>query len=62
MAILTELEVGKIGLVQEQEDGTIKQIGLTPEQSNLLQIFLAGLSQESKLVVLPKEYDLIFKH
>ena len=62
MAKLTELKVGAIGLIQQQEDGRISQIGLTPEQSKLLQIFLASLSKESKLIKMSKDYDLVLKN
>lgn len=59
MAIkFSELETGAIGLIQQQENGDICQIGLTTEQSSILQAFLAAMSKESKLVILPKEYNL----
>ena len=50
--------IGTIGLIQQQIDGSIRQIGLTQEQSELLQIFLSSISKDSKLLLLPKEYDL----
>ena len=56
---ITTLGVGGIALIQQQPDGRIAQIGLTVEQSKLLQIFLASISKETKLVMMPKEYDLI---
>lgn len=52
------LEIGKIGLIQQNKDGSISQIGLTQEQSNLLQEMLKIISQDKPLVKLPKEYDL----
>jgi hypothetical protein len=61
MAKFSELEVGAIALVQKHESGRIIQIGLTKEQSRLLQIFLATLSQESKLIQMPEDYDLVLK-
>lgn len=61
MAKFSNVEVGKIALIQQLNDGRIVQIGITKEQSELLQLFLAGLSQESKLLIMPKEYDLILK-
>lgn len=57
----TELEVGAIALIKQQENGRILQIGLTVEQSKMLQMFLASLSQESKLIQMPEEYDLVLK-
>jgi len=55
------VEVGTIALIQQTEDGRILQIGITPEQSNILQFFLAKLSEESKLIQMPEEYDLVLK-
>ncbi len=59
---LENLKRGNIGLIQQTEDGRIIQIGLTPEQSNLLQIFLGTLSKESPLIQLGEEYELEFKN
>ena len=50
--------IGTIALIQQQIDGSIKQIGLTQEQSDLLQLFLSAISKESQFVLMPKEYDL----
>lgn len=61
MSKFTELEVGAIALIQQKENGRILQIGLTVEQSKLLQIFLATLSQESKLIQMSEDYDLVLK-
>lgn len=61
MPKFTELEICAIALIQQQENGRIVQIGLTPEQSKFLQIFLSTLSQESKLVQMPEDYDLVLK-
>ena len=61
MSKFTELEVGEIALIQQQENGRILQIGLTVEQSKLLQKFLATLSQENKLIQMPEDYDLVLK-
>jgi len=58
MVTLTQLKTGSIGLIQEQENGDICQIGLSPEQSEMLQGFLAIMSKQSKLVMMPKEYNL----
>jgi hypothetical protein len=55
------LKVGAIGLIQETDDGRIRQIGLTPEQSEMLQIFLATISKDSPLLQLGEEYDLVLK-
>ena len=55
------LEVGALGLVQQQPDGSIKQIGLTHLQSKALQIFVATMSADQPLVLLDKECDLILK-
>jgi hypothetical protein len=55
------VEIGTIALIQQTEDGRIRQIGTTKQQSKILQMFLAQLSLESKLVQMPEEYDLILK-
>lgn len=62
MAELLNAEIGTIGLIQQQENGDICQIGLTSEQSKMLQIFLASLSKESPLLKLGKEYNLTIKY
>ena len=56
------LGVGAVGLIQQQEDGSIIQIGLNEEQSEQLQQFLAILSQESPLINMGKDYELVFKN
>lgn len=55
------VEPGTIALIQQTEDGRILQIGITQAQSNMLQFFLAKLSEESKLIQMPEEYDLVLK-
>lgn len=57
----SRLELGKIGLVQETEDGRIIQIGLRPEQSEMLQVFLATISQDAPLVQMGEDYELVLK-
>lgn len=54
----TELETGAIGLIQQQENGDIVQIGLRPDQSKMLQAFLAAMSKDEKLVLLPEQFNL----
>lgn len=61
MATFETLEVGNIALIQQTKEGRILQIGLTVAQSNMLQFFLAKLSEESKLIQMPEEYDLVLK-
>ena len=61
MATFESVKVGTIALIQQTEEGRILQIGLTPSQSNMLQFFLAKLSEESKLLQMPEEYDLVLK-
>ena len=61
MAKFENVEAGTIALIQQQENGRIVQIGITQAQSNMLQFFLAKLSEESKLIQMPEEYDLILK-
>jgi len=61
MVNVTQLEIGAIALIQQQQDGRIVQIALTVEQSKLLQIFLASISKSSSLVQMSEDYDLILK-
>ena len=61
MATFETVDVGTVALIQQTEDGRILQIGLTVAQSNMLQFFLAKLSEESKLIQMPEEYDLVLK-
>jgi hypothetical protein len=61
MAKFENVEAGTIALIQQQENGRVVQIGITQAQSNMLQFFLAKLSEESKLIQMPEEYDLILK-
>ena len=61
MAKFENVEAGTIALIQQQENGRVVQIGITQSQSNMLQFFLAKLSEESKLIQMPEEYDLILK-
>lgn len=61
MSKFERADIGSICLVQETEDGRIRQIGLTTEQNRVLQIMLASLSQESPLVQMGEEFDLVLK-
>ena len=61
MAQFERLEIGQVSLVQETEDGRIRQIGLTPEQSKTLQFYVALISQNAPLIQMGDEYDLILK-
>jgi hypothetical protein len=61
MAQFQTVEPNTIALIQQTEDGRIRQIGITQAQSNMLQFFLAKLSEESKLIQMPEEYDLVLK-
>jgi len=62
MANFEKLELGKIGLVQETEDGRIVHIGLRPKQSEMLQLFLATISKDNPLVVMGEDYELVLKN
>ena len=55
------LDQGKIGLVQQTKDGKIVQIGLRPEQSEMLQIFLGTISQDNPLIQMGDDYELVLK-
>ena len=56
-----QLEQGRVSLVMQDENNVIKQIGLTPAQIEFLQSFVAAMSKEKKLVIMPKDYDLTLK-
>lgn len=59
--MIENAEIGKIGLIQQQSDGTIVQLGLSQEQSDMLQAVVESLSQIKPLVRLPSEYNLSLK-
>lgn len=61
MAKITNAEPGTIALIQQTEDGRIVQIGLTVEQSDQLQIFLAAISKGSPLIKMGEDWDLVLK-
>lgn len=61
MAQFENVEIGTIALIKQQKDGRIVQIGITQAQSNMLQFFLATLSKETQLALMPEQYDLILK-
>jgi len=57
-----EIEQGKIALIRVTEDGRIQQLGMTKEQSEMLQVFIAALSKEYTLYGMPEQYDLTLKN
>lgn len=61
MSQFEKLNIGAVGLVQETKDGRIRQIGLTEEQSKILQLLVASISKGSPLVQMSEEYDLVLK-
>jgi hypothetical protein len=61
MATFKNSEIGEITLIQGTENGRIIQIGLSTEQHELLQMFLAEISKESPLIQMGEEYDLVLK-
>lgn len=56
-----ELEIGSIALIQQTETGRILQVAMTTEQSKMLHIFLGTVSQNSPLVQMGEDHDLILK-
>lgn len=52
---------GEICLIQQDETGRILQIGLTLEQSKMLQHILASMSNEQQFVKMSEEHDLVLK-
>jgi hypothetical protein len=61
MTNFENVEPGTIALIQQEPNGRIVQIGLTESQSNMLQFFLAKLSEGNALAKMPEQYDLILK-
>ena len=62
MSIKVEtVDVGTIALIQQTETGRILQVAMTPDQSKMLQIFLATISQGQPLVQMGEDHDLILK-
>jgi hypothetical protein len=61
MAKFETVKAGEIALIQVQEDGSISQIGLTKQQSQMLNFFMATLSKEQSLLKMPSDYDLVLK-
>lgn len=55
------VEVGTLALIQQTETGRILQVAMTTEQSKMLQILLASISQGQPLVQMGEEYDLVLK-
>lgn len=55
-------EPGTFCIIQQTEDGRIRQIAMTEEQSKALQLFLGAMSSEERpLIAMPEEYDLVLK-
>ncbi len=61
MSKFESLQPNQVGLISQDESGVIYQIALTEEQSTTINAIVAMMSQNSPLVRLPKEYDLILK-
>lgn len=55
-------KIGNLALVQETENGRIRQIGLTEEQSEQLQFYCALISGDQPFVQMGEAYDLVLKH
>ena len=62
MSRFKELKTGEVGLIQQLKDGRIIQIGLTIDQSKMMQMFLAALSKDSPLIQMGDDYELEFKN
>lgn len=53
-----DLGAGDIGIVRLEENGDIRQIGLTEEQRVLFNLFLGSLSKEKPFILLPEHFNL----
>ena len=54
-------DIEHIGLIKRMPDGRIVQIGMTQKQQAILQLSLAAISQDSPMVRMPEQYDLVLK-
>jgi hypothetical protein len=54
-------ELGQVGLITETEDGRIIQLGMTEEQSSVLQVLVASMSREKPFIKIEGENELIPK-
>lgn len=61
MAQFERAKIGSICLVQETEDGRIRQIGMTEEQNKQLQFYIALISEQGSLIRMGEDYDLVLK-
>ena len=61
MAQFERTTIGNLAIVQETEDGRIRQIGLTEEQSKQLQFYCGLISTNQPLVQMGEEYDLVLR-
>jgi hypothetical protein len=61
MSKFETMPAGEIALIQQQGDGRILQIAMNKDQHRMLKIFLATISNESPLVQMGEEHDLILK-
>ncbi len=62
MPKVERVEIGRLSLVRETEDGRIQQIGLTEEQSKMLQLYVAVISEGNPLLAMNEKYDLKLKN
>ena len=56
---IEKAKVGSVGLIQETEDGRIIQLGMTEEQSTMINVLVAKISEASPLQNLGKDYEMI---
>ena len=54
-------DIEHIGLIKRMPDGRIVQIGMTQKQQAVLQLSLAAITQDSPMVRMPEQYDLVLK-
>ena len=52
-------DIEHIGLIKRTLDGRIVQIGMTQAQQTMLRLSLAAISQDSPMVRMPEQYDLV---
>jgi len=61
MANFNLAEPGTICLIKQSPEGRIMQIAMTEDQSKMLQVLVASISQQQPLVQMGEDWDLVLK-
>lgn len=52
---------GLFSIVKQEEDGSIVQFAMSPQQKIMLTAFLSSISKETPLVKMSEKYNLVLK-